>query len=1134
MSENIIVNTTSENIVLSVDTTTDHYNINVVATGNIWGTIYGYLSAQTDLYSFLTALSVSTASSNVSITVLSAGLDITNAFLAANSGNWNTAYQNTSSDNLYLNANTTSLSALNGFLTVQTISAANYIGITQGATDRLDNGTVQVILSTDNNLYVPNDLYTNGSINTFGQYLSSGVDIITLFGQSGDNSVNSLVHNTSADWNTAYQTTTSLDTNFSKLSTQAYILSGTNIRPVLGNNTASGSYAVIGGGYHNISAGDYSIVAGGCQNYITQLSGTEGCGSTISGGYSNCICHVSWASVIGGGGDNLISDCGSSVIAGGWENHINANSTCSNAYGAIGGGIFNNSCASNTTIGGGCSNIVKANNSGILGGYNNIVDVSANDSFIIGSNITAVSANYTYVNNLSSQGTINTVSVTFGNGSTQTTAFTGVNIPPSDRLDNGTVQVILSSDNLLHFPNGTNSNYALGGPGGFINLIGGPGGDPGIGGNGGCIYMTGGCGHNTNGGSAGNINTSGAGDMFGVPGLSGGSIDTSNGGGNIITRGYNGAIGGYIDTSSGSYSADGYPVGNGGCFIAIGGHTEGHASGGSAGWINISGGYATDDNGGSGGCIDLRGWPDGGGNGGCIIMRGSNGWTQPGSINTSACLYNCGGNINTSASNTLNGGDGGYINTSGGKVIENESPSGASGASNGGYINTSGAVSDGNYSASGGYINTSAGTGSNNYDASPGGYINTSGGAAILGVGGGAAGGYINTSAGGGSINTTGSGYIQFGYDTQRTTLSGTATENRNINLPDASGTLVLTNDLSSFITAVSGTPNQIDASKSGSTVTLSLPNSAIFPGDVSIIGNLTIAGSATYIDAKNLVVGDNLIYFNDNNYGANVLDIGLVAHFSQAPLGYNHTGLVRRAGGQVPGIWTLFSGLTTEPLSAANIDWTDKNIRIDSLSANLIGNVTGNADTVTNGVYTNQSYSDPSWIASLADTKITGTKFTTNTTTNTLTGLLTPLTTTNTLSSLLTLTTTTNTLTGLLVKTTDLNTISATLLTRTDANTLTGQLVTNTTFNSYQTNVAAATALLTPLTLTRTLTSQLVLNTAINTLTGNWNTAYASTSALNLAGYDSEIHVSQIDGNDTTGNGDLLKPVASITKALT
>jgi len=36
------------------------------------------------------------------------------------------------------------------------------------------------------------------------------------------------------------------------------------------------------------------------------------------------------------------------------------------------------------------------------------------------------------------------------------------------------------------------------------------------------------------------------------------------------------------------------------------------------------------------------------------------------------------------------------------------------------------------------------------------------------------------------------------------------------------------------------------------------------------------------------------------------------------------------------------------------------------------------------------------------------------------------------------------------------------------------------------------------------------------------------------FTGYDNEVHVSGLDGNDTTGNGDLLKPVASITKALT
>ena len=36
------------------------------------------------------------------------------------------------------------------------------------------------------------------------------------------------------------------------------------------------------------------------------------------------------------------------------------------------------------------------------------------------------------------------------------------------------------------------------------------------------------------------------------------------------------------------------------------------------------------------------------------------------------------------------------------------------------------------------------------------------------------------------------------------------------------------------------------------------------------------------------------------------------------------------------------------------------------------------------------------------------------------------------------------------------------------------------------------------------------------------------------FTGYDYEIHVSQVDGNDTTGDGGLLNPVATITKALT
>jgi hypothetical protein len=37
-----------------------------------------------------------------------------------------------------------------------------------------------------------------------------------------------------------------------------------------------------------------------------------------------------------------------------------------------------------------------------------------------------------------------------------------------------------------------------------------------------------------------------------------------------------------------------------------------------------------------------------------------------------------------------------------------------------------------------------------------------------------------------------------------------------------------------------------------------------------------------------------------------------------------------------------------------------------------VVGNVTGNADTVTNGVYTNQQYNDPPWLIGLAGSKVT------------------------------------------------------------------------------------------------------------------------------------------------------------------
>jgi len=56
--------------------------------------------------------------------------------------------------------------------------------------------------------------------------------------------------------------------------------------------------------------------------------------------------------------------------------------------------------------------------------------------------------------------------------------------------------------------------------------------------------------------------------------------------------------------------------------------------------------------------------------------------------------------------------------------------------------------------------------------------------------------------------------------------------------------------------------------------------------------------------------------------------------------------------------------------------------------------------------------------------------------------------------------------------------------------------------------------------------------NTSLQSLTA---TTISATTYYNVSSnFQYEIHVSQIDGNDTTGNGTLLNPVASITQALT
>jgi hypothetical protein len=87
---------------------------------------------------------------------------------------------------------------------------------------------------------------------------------------------------------------------------------------------------------------------------------------------------------------------------------------------------------------------------------------------------------------------------------------------------------------------------------------------------------------------------------------------------------------------------------------------------------------------------------------------------------------------------------------------------------------------------------------------------------------------------------------------------------------------------------------------------------------------------------------------------------------------------------------------------------------------------------------------------------------------------------------------------------------------------------------------VSGSDAFLNALTVTNGITGSLhgTASWAQNAITASYVLNAVSASFANTASYVSsnfqyEVHVSQVDGNDTTGNGSLLNPVASITKAL-
>lgn len=86
-------------------------------------------------------------------------------------------------------------------------------------------------------------------------------------------------------------------------------------------------------------------------------------------------------------------------------------------------------------------------------------------------------------------------------------------------------------------------------------------------------------------------------------------------------------------------------------------------------------------------------------------------------------------------------------------------------------------------------------------------------------------------------------------------------TADRTITLPNASGTVALTSDLSGFltsaVTSLTGTANEVEVSASSGSVTVGLPDNVTIGGTLTVTGDLTVNGTVTTVNSTTVTVDD-------------------------------------------------------------------------------------------------------------------------------------------------------------------------------------------------------------------------------------------------------------------------------------
>ena len=147
--------------------------------------------------------------------------------------------------------------------------------------------------------------------------------------------------------------------------------------------------------------------------------------------------------------------------------------------------------------------------------------------------------------------------------------------------------------------------------------------------------------------------------------------------------------------------------------------------------------------------------------------------------------------------------------------------------------------------------------------------------------------------------------------------------------------------NLSGNIISSTGTDQNVQITPNGDGI-VEITSSATIGQNLTITGNLVVNGTTTTVNTEELKVTDPIIHLGLDNTSTDAVDIGFIGVYNNGAK--RHAGLVRHAADDE---FYLFKGYTPEA-SANVVDITHGSFAVATLNANVIGNLTGNADTAT------------------------------------------------------------------------------------------------------------------------------------------------------------------------------------------